>query len=219
MTESHTNEPTVDLAPQFSVFDNPTQDEISSVVSAMRREDREECAAWGLDPRDVVAGLTACDFKWVVYQRQYPVFIFGLKQHLPDSYYLCGFAAGDMEDKTFVRLTRWGIKTWLPIAFYQLNVRRIEAIVPVQSVHSLNWLTWLGMQIEGRSKDYVKRGDSFLRLSYTISDYEETDTDVHVSTTEGRSRPYGSDGGPDQIEYAGPTGNRGRADQARAFSE
>lgn len=192
----------IEIAPAFSVWERATDQEVASVMSAMREEDRIECAAWGLTPNDAARAFVQCEHTWVVYQRQYPVFVFGLKQHTPGSYFLVGFGATDIEKCTLRKLTRWGCKEWMPMIFYEIGARRVEALIPTVSTHSLNWLTWIGMRLEGRARDFMKRGEDFFRLAYTITDFESTETDVHVFSAE--DRPGDT---PREIVYGDSEGN------------
>lgn len=190
--------------PSFSVFDDPSYDEIEAVSSMMREEDMLECAAWGLTPRDAAAKMMHCEYKWVVYQGPYPVFAFGLRRHMQDAYYLCGFGASDMDECTLRALTRWGLKEWLPNVFYVLNARRVDAIVPALSHHSIKWLLRCGMSVIGSEKDFVRRGDRFVRLAYTISDYEDEDDHVHIP---GRASTAGAADRPGEVECANSDGD------------
>lgn len=162
----------IDMAAPFAVFTDPIGPEIAAIAETMRYEDVRECEAWGLTPQSAAAGISACEHAWVVYQYQHPVFVVGLKQYMPSAYYLCGFASSRIEKCTLRALTRWGIKTWIPALFDDLGVRRVEALIPTYSSHSFKWLTWVGMTIEGRARDFIREGQDFFRLSYTITDFQ-----------------------------------------------
>lgn len=165
---------------QFSVGAGVTPENAALIASRMREEDVEEFACWGVDPWQAVATANQLDLAWTAYRDSEPVFVVGLKQFVPGGYYLSGFGSENFDTRTLAALTRWGMGEWLPSLFYVHNIRRIEAIVPARSTHSIAWLTKLGMRFEARMTDYIKRGDEFFRLSFTVSNYEYDIDHVHV---------------------------------------
>lgn len=172
---------TVQSVPFFGVYDDPNETEIEHVAAFMRSEDIEECRAWNITPEEAGEAMARTStYSWVVYQRDEPVFLFGLKQGLPGSYFLGGFGSRVIQPRTLRALTRWGVQSWLPQCFGHLAVRRLEAFVPVQSVHSIDWLMRLGMRHEGRHHGFVNEGDHFLSLAYTVSDHDRITNDVYV---------------------------------------
>jgi len=156
----------------FTVYAGPTWHELQHIAYNMRKEDVAECEAWGLTPFQAAENFHQAEYTWVVYAGTYPVFVVGLKQHLPDAYYLIGFGSDQLTKRTMRQTTKWGMKTWLYEVFYVFNARRLDVLIPFQSAHSFNWLTALGMRVVGWERDFIKRGDRFHRLSYTISDFE-----------------------------------------------
>lgn len=137
----------------------------------LRPEDLYEIAAVGLTSEEAMGGCLALARNgagvWLLVWDGTPVFVWGVNQHHKGTYGLFGFGTNKTR-RAMPAITDWGMGFWLHQFIGHTGARRIEVRVPVSSVHSINWLTALGMTIECTLPNYSVHGEDFFQLSFTI---------------------------------------------------
>lgn len=159
---------------------------VNEVLDDLRPEDQYEFAASGSSPQ--LAGqhiklLAELGDAWVMVDEGAldvtPVFAWGIAQTTPGIYSLWGFG-NKRTRRAMPQITRWGMNWWLPSLRDRLpGIRRIEVRVPVSSVHSINWLRKLGMEIECTLQNYSVHGENFFQLAMT---FPKVPVNVHTSS-------------------------------------
>lgn len=142
---------------------------VAFIQRNLRPEDLYEISAvgWKADQvTDVVAMGVLLGEVWLLNWNGAPVFIWGVNSAVAGIYGLWGFGTKETI-RAMPAITRWGMKTWLPDFIARTNARRIEVRLPVSSVHSIKWLTRLGMIPETSLRNYSVIGEDFLQLAYT----------------------------------------------------
>jgi len=151
---------------------------VAYIKNCLRPEELYELSAVGAKPDDVlsfVAMGAALGEVWLICWDGEPVFVWGIFSTVQGVYSLFGFGTKETR-RAMPSITRWGISTWLTDFLARTNARRIEVRVPASSVHSIRWLTKLGMTIECQLPYYSVVGESFMQLAYTPKDF-----DVHIT--------------------------------------
>lgn len=147
--------------------------DISFVLAHLRQEDQYEFAAVGGSIEQagaMIPRLIQLGDAWVHWDRETlePVFMWGVAEAVPGVYQLWGFGTHRTR-RAMPQITRWGLGEWLPsLPQRRPGIRRIEVRVPVSSVHSINWLQKLGMEIETRLPRYGVWGEDFFQLAMTF---------------------------------------------------
>lgn len=166
------------------------------VLSDLRPEDLYEFSAMGSTPQLVsqhIRMLVELGEAWVLYWKDAPVFVWGIAQTTPGIFTLWGFGTKQTR-RAMPHITRWGMSWWLPTLRDRIpNIRRIEVRVPVSSVHSINWLRKLGMEIEARLPNYSVHGEDVFQLAMNfprVSDVQHTGlspSELSLSSGSGRT--------------------------------
>lgn len=138
------------------------------VLDNLRAEDLYEFAAFGTTPEMVARHIrTLVDLgeAYVLYWKDVPVFVWGIAQTTPGIFTLWGYGTKQTR-RAMPHITRWGMQHWLPTLRDRFpDIRRIEVRVPISSVHSINWLRNLGMEIECRLPNYSVHGEDVFQLA------------------------------------------------------
>lgn len=165
--------------------------DVWEVLQHLRPEDLYEFAAFGSTPEMAgqhVRALADLGDAWVLVDADAgdePVFVWGIAQTTPGIYSLWGFGTKRTR-RAMPQITRWGMQQWLPVLPSRLpGIRRIEVRVPVSSVHSINWLRKLGMEIECTLPNYCVHGEDVFQLAVTFPKVSvNVHTDSRVATLE-----------------------------------
>lgn len=147
--------------------------DLTRILSSLRPEDQYELGSVGGSKEqalEVVPHLIARGEAWVHWDKDSldPVFMWGVSETISGVYGLWGFGTNQTR-RAMPQITRWGMSTWLPDLPRRLpGIRRIEVRVPVSSVHSVNWLRKLGMEVETRLPRYGVWDEDFFQLAMTF---------------------------------------------------